>query len=185
MLRGAWRTGLSVLVFATVVGTALAGSGSSLAASARRPAYCTIPTVNYSPWGYHTGQPITGPTGSYAHGHGDFRPSSHRASGIMCQVDRVRNAPDRQIILSIDHHLIHYSHHAVMWGVPGNLVKLAVKVQKSTDPACPVGSAGQVTIFASYNGVHQDSVRFFFPSACKSHRHLYHGPSVVTNVEPG
>jgi len=170
-----------------VVATALAALAlplSSLAAPSRRPAYCTIATVNDSPWGFHTGQPITGATGSYAHGHGNFKPSSHTASGIMCQVNRARNTPDRQIILAVDHRLVYYSHTAKMWGVPGNLVKLGVKVRKSTDPSCPVGTAGQVTIFASYNGVHQDSVQFSFPAACKSHRHLYHSPSVVTNVEP-
>lgn len=101
----------------------------------------------------------------------------------MCQVDRVRNAPDRQIIMSIGHRFA-YSHTAVVWGFPGNQVKLDVRVIKSTDPACPVGTAGKVTIFASYNGVHQDSIEFSFPSACRSHRHLYHSSSVVTNVMP-
>lgn len=156
----------------------------SLAAPARKPAYCHIPTINYSPWGFHTGVPITGATGSYAHGHGNFELSSRTASGIMCQVDRVRNGPDRQIILSIGHHLAYYSHTAKMWGYPGNLVKLTVRVQKSTDPSCPVGTVGQVTIFASYNGIHQDSVQFSFPAACQGHRHLYHSQSVVTNVMP-
>ena len=157
----------------------------SSTAGARSVAYCTIPTVNYSPWGFHTGQPISGPTGSYAHGHGDFNPSAGTASGIMCQVDRVRNSPDRQIILSVDHHLLYYSHTAVKWGYPGNLVKLGVRVKQSTDPKCPVGTRGKVTIFASYNGVHQDSVKFSFPPACQGHRHLYHSQAVVTNVEPG
>jgi hypothetical protein len=102
----------------------------------------------------------------------------------MCQVDRARNGPDRQVVLTIGHRLVSYSQTAVRWGFPGNLVKLAVRVRQSTDPNCPVGTTGLVTIFASYNGVHQDSVKFFFPAACKSHRHLYHSPSVVTNVEP-
>jgi hypothetical protein len=162
----------------------LAASAPSLAAPARQPAYCTIPTQNYSPWGFHTGLPITGPSGSYAHGHGNFNPSAGTADGIMCQVDRSRNQPDRQIILRVSH-LVHYSHTAVMWGYPGNLVKLGVRVKQSTDPSCPVGTTGLVTIFASYNGVHQDSVKFWFPAACAGHRHLYHSQSVVTNVEPG
>jgi hypothetical protein len=156
----------------------------SATATARPVAYCTIPTINYSPWGFHANQPISGATGSYAHGHGTFSPSSGTAAGIICQVDRVRNAPDRQIVLSIDHHLILYSHTAMMWGFPGNLVKLGVRVKKSTDPNCPVGTRGRVSIFAAYNGVHQDSVRFSFPAACQDHRHLYHSQRVVTNVEP-
>lgn len=156
----------------------------SSASAARPVAYCTIPTKDGTPWGFHTGNPITGPTGSYAHGHGYFNPSAKSASGIMCQVDRVRNAPDRQIILSVQHHLLYYSHTAKRWGYPGNLVKLGVRVKRSTDPNCPAGTHGKVTIFASYNGVHQDSVKFSFPPACQDHRHLYHSPSVVTNVEP-
>lgn len=184
MLRGARSTLLSALSLAAAVAVALAASGASHAAGARSPAYCTIPTKNYSPWGFHTGDPITGPTGSYAHGHGTFNPSARTASGIMCQVDRVRDEPDRQIILAISHRLVFYSHTAMRWGFPGNLVKLAVRVRRSTDPSCPVGTTGLVTIFASYNGVHQDSVKFYFPAACKTHRHLYHSPSVVTNVEP-
>lgn len=185
MRRGAgcgalWLAGLAAAVLVFV-----AGSIPSSAAPARRPAYCTIPTKEYSPWGFHTGQPITGPRGSYAHGHGNFNPAAHTASGIMCQVDRVRHKRDRQIILSVNHHLVYYSHVARRWGYPGNLVKLRVGVRSSTDPSCRVGTHGEVTIFASYNGIHQDSVRFWFPAGCRDHRHLYHSPSVVSNVEPG
>jgi hypothetical protein len=181
---GGWTRGSAGARVAAAILVGLAASPPSLPASARQPAYCTIPTQNYSPWGFHTGQPITGATGSYAHGHGNFNPTAQTADGIMCQVDRVQNEPDRQIILRVTH-FVHYSHTAVMWGYPGNLVKLAVRVKQSTDPNCPVGMTGQVTVFASYNGVHQDSVKFWFPAACGSHRHLYHSQSVVTNVEPG
>ena len=41
-----------------------------------------------------------------------------------------------------------------------------------------------MTLFASYNGVRSDSVRFFFPAACKRHDHLYHGPQVNNQVPP-
>lgn len=163
---------------------ALAVPSTSVARPSRQPAYCTIPTKNYSPWGFHTGLPITGPTGSYAHGHGNFNPSARTADGIMCQVDRVRHHPDRQIILRV-RRFVYYSHTAVKWGYPGNLVKLAVRVKQSTDPNCPAGTTGLVTIFASYNGVHQDSVKFWFRGPCRTHRHLYHSQSVVTNVMPG
>jgi hypothetical protein len=176
--RAVGRTGLTVAALAAIA--LLVAS----AAAARSVAYCTIPTKDYSPWGFHTGLPISGPTGSYAHGHGTFNPSTHTAAGIMCQVDRVRGSADRQIILSVGHHLLDYSHTAVMWGSEGNLVKLGVRVKRSTDPSCPVGTIGKVTIFAAYNGVHQDSVKFSFPAACQDHRHLYHSQSVVTNVEP-
>jgi hypothetical protein len=71
-----------------------------------------------------------------------------------------------------------------MFGVPGNIMKIDVRVKSTTDPRCPVGSHGQATIFASYNNVHADDVQFSFSSACKDHRHRYTGTSVVTSVPP-
>jgi hypothetical protein len=148
--------------------------------------YCaSIPIVGgIPPWGFHTGQPITGATGSYARGHGNISLSANTVSGILCQVDRVRHQPDRLIIMTVQHHLVYHSHHAVLWGYPGNLIKFIVKVKSSTDPRCKVGTLGQVTLFGSYNGVRSDSVRFSFPAACQDHNHLYHGPQVNNQVPP-
>jgi hypothetical protein len=149
--------------------------------------YCSqIPIVGgIPPWGFHTGAPISGPTGSYARGHGDIDLNANTVSGILCQVDRVRHQPDRLIIMTVEHHLVYHSHHAVMWGVPGNIMKINVRVKSSTDPRCKVGTIGHATLFASYNGVRSDSVQFFFPtSSCKDHDHLYHGPQVNNQVPP-
>jgi hypothetical protein len=148
--------------------------------------YCKqIPIVGgIPPWGFHTGSPITGATGSYARGHGDIDLNANTVSGILCQVDRVRNHPDRLIIMTVQHHLVYHSHHAVMWGVPGNIMKIIVKVRSSTDPRCKVGTLGNATLFASYNGVRSDSVQFTFPAACSDHDHLYHGPQVNNQVPP-
>jgi hypothetical protein len=71
-----------------------------------------------------------------------------------------------------------------MWGVPGNLIKIAVRVISSTDPRCKVGTLGRVTLFGSYNNVRSDSVRFAFPAACSDHDHLYHGTQVNDQVPP-
>jgi hypothetical protein len=71
-----------------------------------------------------------------------------------------------------------------MWGVPGNIMKIVVRVRSSTDPRCEVGTVGRVTLFASYNGVRSDSVQFSFPAACKDHDHLYHGSQVNNQVPP-
>jgi hypothetical protein len=137
------------------------------------------------PWGFHTGQPITGATGSFARGHGNISLTANTVSGIMCQVDRVRHQPDRLLIMSVQHHLVFHSHHAVMWGVPGNIMKITVRVKSSTDPRCQVGTIGRVTLFASYNNVRSDSVQFFFPkSSCSDHDHLYHGTQVNNQVPP-
>jgi hypothetical protein len=148
--------------------------------------YCSqVPIVGgIPPWGFHTGSPISGATGSYARGHGNINLDANTVSGILCQVDRVRNKPDRLIIMNVEPHLVYHSHTAWMWGYEGNIMKINVKVTSSTDARCAVGTIGHVTLFASYNGVRSDSVQFFFPKACRDHDHLYHGPQVNNQVPP-
>jgi hypothetical protein len=169
--------GLALLL--ALIGTAGDATGNSVQYCAQIPIVGGIP-----PWGFHTGPPITGATGSFARGHGNIDLAANTVSGILCQVDRVRGRPDRLIIMTVERHLVYHSHHAVMWGVPGNIMKIIVRVQSSTDQRCEVGTVGRVTLFASYNGVRSDSVRFRFPAACRDHDHLYHGPEVNNQVPP-
>jgi len=180
--RNIRRAGVALLAVTPLLAL-IANAGS---ASAFPVQYCaSVPIVGgIPPWGFHTGQPITGATGSYARGHGDISLSANTVSGILCQVDRVRHHPDRLIIMTVEHHLVYHSHHAVMWGVPGNIMKIIVRVTSSSNPPCKVGTDGRVTLFASYNGVRSDSVQFAFPAACKDHDHLYHGPQVNNQVPP-
>jgi hypothetical protein len=176
------RVGVAVFVLTPLLALiSLTGS-----ASAQSVDYCSQVPIVYGipPWGFNTGQPITGATGSYARGHGDINLSTKTVSGILCQVFRVPRQPDRLIIMTVEHHLVYQSHYASMWGFPGNIMKINVRVQSSTDPGCKVGTIGHVTLFASYNGVRSDSVQFFFPAACKDHNHLYHGPQVNNQVPP-
>jgi len=176
------RIGLAVLMLTPLL--AFAGMAGSAAASPVQ--YCAqIPIIGgIPPWGFHTGAPITAATGSYARGHGDINLAANTVSGILCQVDRVHHQRDRLIIMTVEHHLVYHSHQAMMWGVPGNIMKIIVRVQSSTDSLCKVGTQGRVTLFASYNGVRSDSVRFTFPTACKDHDHLYHGTQVNNQVPP-
>ena len=176
------RVGRAVLALGPLLAaTMMAGSASGSPVQ-----YCApVPIVGgIPPWGFHTGAPITRPTGSYARGHGNINLAANTVSGILCQVDRVRHRPDHMIIMTVRRRLVYHSHHAVMWGVPGNLMKIIVRVRSSTDPRCTPGTVGRATLFASYNGVRSDSVRFIFPAACKSHDHLYHGPQVNNQVPP-
>jgi hypothetical protein len=135
------------------------------------------------PWGFHTGQPINGANGSYARGHGNINLAANTVSGTLCQANRVHGV-DRVIYMTVNHHLDYHSHYASMWGYPGNIMKITVRVTSSNDSKCKVGTIGHATLFASYNGVRSDSVQFFFPQACKDHRHLYHGPQVNNQVPP-
>jgi len=161
-------------------------AGMAASATGYQVQYCAqVPIVGgIPPWGFHTGSPITGASGSYARGHGNINLSANTVSGILCQVNRVRHQPDRLIIMTVENHLGYHSHYAVRWGVPGNIMKIVVRVKSSTDPQCKVGTAGGVTLFASYNGVRSDSVGFTFPAACRDHDHLYHGPQVNNQVPP-
>ena len=176
------RVGLAVLVLTSL----LALIGMTGAAGGYQTQYCSQVPIVYGtpPWGFHTGSPITGATGSYARGHGDINLDANTVSGILCQVFRVHNKPDRLIIMGVSHRLVYHSHYAVMWGFPGNIMKIIVRVTSSTDSKCQVGTIGNVTLFASYNGVRSDSVQFTFPAACTDHDHLYHGPQVNNQVPP-
>jgi hypothetical protein len=176
------RIGLAVLALAPLLalgGVAGSATGDPIQFCAQIPIVGGIP-----PWGFHTGAPITGASGSYARGHGEINLAANTVSGILCQVDRVSGEPDRLLVMKVEHHLVYHSHYAVMWGVPGNIMKIVVRVQSSTDPRCKVGTRGRVTLFASYNGVRSDSVRFAFPAACGDHDHLYHGSQVNNQVPP-
>ncbi|HYB30676.1 MAG TPA: hypothetical protein VEF89_29025 [Solirubrobacteraceae bacterium] len=177
-----WHVALVALVLAPLL--ALIGMAGS--ATGYQVQYCSQIPIVYGtpPWGFHTGAPISGATGSYARGHGDINLAANTVSGILCQVDRASNQPDRMITMAVEQHLVYHSHYAMMWGFPGNIMKIIVRVTNSTDPKCKVGTIGSVTLFASYNGVRSDSVQFTFPAACTDHDHLYHGPQVNNQVPP-
>jgi hypothetical protein len=163
----------------------LALTGIASQAAEYSPGCGQIPIVyGIPPWGFHTGAPITGPTGSFARGHGDINLEAHTVSGILCQEDHIRNQPTRSITMTVERHLLYQSHYALMWGVPGNIMKIRVHVRASNDPECQVGTIGRAILFASYNGVRSDSVQFSFPASCKAHDHLYHGTQVNNQVPP-
>src|SRR5947208_4240455 len=132
--RNPRRAGLALLAVIPLLALiATAGSASAFPVQ-----YCAqVPIVGgIPPWGFHTGAPISGATGSYARGHGHISLAANTVSGILCQVDRVRHRPDRLIIMTVSRHLVYHSHHAVRWGVPGNIMKIVVRVTTSTDPGC-------------------------------------------------
>ncbi len=173
-----WRRATAALIALSAVAALATGSVAGAASSV---AYCSLPTYHGTQaWGFHAGAPITKAAGSYAHGRGSL--SGTRAGGAICQVDRVAGSPDRQIILSIGHGAVTPAHAVTVGGALGNEMRLPVRVAGSTDPRCKVGTTGTVTLFATYNGIHDDSVRFAFAKACTSHDHVYSGSGVVALV---
>jgi hypothetical protein len=168
------RVALVVLALASL----LALIGTAGQASAYSPGCGQVPIVyGIPPWGFHTGSP--GEAGGYARGHGEINLEANTVSGIMCQEDR-----KGAITMTVEHHLVYHSHYATMWGYPGNIMKIVLRVVASNDPQCEVGTVGRGTLFASYNGVRSDSVQFFFPAACRDQDHLYHGTQVNNQVPP-
>jgi hypothetical protein len=63
------RLGIAVLVLTPLLALGVAGSAGAFPTQ-----YCaSVPIVQgIPPWGFHTGQPITGAAGSYARGHGNI-----------------------------------------------------------------------------------------------------------------
>lgn len=180
MQRGqiTWRGGLGVLALTTTLLLLLLALGGMTGSASADTSCSEIPTVyGIPPWGFHTG-PYTGAS-SFAKGHGEINLQANTVSGIICQQDRAGT-----IIMSVEHHLVYHSHYATMWGYPGNIMKIKVRVQESTDPRCEVGTVGRATLYASYNGVRSDSVQFFFPAACRDQDRLYHGTQVNNQVPP-
>jgi hypothetical protein len=155
----------------------LATLGATSSASAATS--CSeVPTVyGILAWGFHTG-PYTGAS-SFAKGHGNINLAANTVSGVICQQDRAG-----VINMSVEHHLVYHSHYATMWGYPGNIIKIKVRVTRSTYQNCAVGTVGRATLYASYNGVRSDGVQFFFPAACRDQDHLYHGTQVNNQVPP-
>ncbi len=170
-----------ILTISLALAALLLPAGSS---EAYTPGCGQIPIVpGIPPWGFHTG---TGPdsTGAFARGHGEIDLAAGTVSGIICQERRFAGGPTRAITMTVAHHLDYHSHYAVMWGYPGNIIRIHVRVVASSDPRCRVGTIGRATLFASYNGVRSDSVQFFFGASCKRQSHLYHGSEVNNQVPP-
>ncbi len=175
-------TRMRVLVWGgVIVAVAAAALSANVAAATSKSDLCNkVPkvTIHRQDLGFRA----SWPTGTHpgTRGHGKVNLGAGTVSGIMCQVNSGGNA----IVLSIGHRISYASHHAVMFGVPGNILRAPTRVTSSSDPNCPVGTRGKLAVFASYNNIHKDSVQLSFPGACKGHRHRYTGPSVVTNVPP-
>ncbi len=148
------------------------------------PCFQQLPGVQgIPPWGFHTGNPLTGTTGSYARAYGNINLDTNQISGKICQVQFGHHV-EHLIVMSAQSPIIYHTHVGEMWGYPGNIIKVHVKVRSSTDTRCKVGTVGVMTMFGSYNGVRSDSVQFVFPAACKNHNSLYHGPQVNAQVPP-
>lgn len=166
-----------LLVVCGIFASGLSAVAAAPAAASQAPCFAQIPPFAGDPeWGYHTGPPITGKSGSYARAVGDVDLSSGSISGTVCQVN-VAGGVQRLIVLKPEHVLSH-THYGKPFGHLGNLMSVRVRVTSSTDKNCKAGTAGTMTVNATYNGVKSASVQFAFPASCRGHDHTYHSAQV-------
>jgi hypothetical protein len=170
----------------------IVGSPTTIASAHRAPLPDCAHYANYTgsgipagsgipPWGFHASQSFRGGGRGFAWGWGAVNLGTSRISGRICED---LHAPASIISMKLGPTISYQSHYAVKWGYEGNLIKTSLTVTASTDPACTVGTRGHITMYASYNGVRSDSMRFFFDAGCADQDHLYHGPQVVAQVPP-
>jgi len=115
-------------------------------------------------------------TSSYVHGRGSW--STGRAIGTACTTDSpAQGGAVRDLVLTVGGRS-KLTPHVRQGGLPGVRIVLGVKVRASDDPACPQGTLGTITLFASYYSVHRDTMQFHFGSGCIGHNLNYSGPSL-------
>lgn len=180
-----------VTIAACLAATAVGAASESAGATARSQPYCSHysgpgipPGSGIPPWGFHATQSLSGGRHGYAHGWGDIDLGRSTISGRICQYVSKRGRATRAIAVRLERHIVYHTHEGRMWGYAGNIIKVRVRVISSTDPRCPVGTRGRVTMYASYNGVRSDSIRFFFGHGCWYQSNLFHGPQVDAQVPP-
>jgi hypothetical protein len=175
----------SVLTFGAVAGAKVRPATYTDDAYCSQISFQSLPSENDLAF-KSNGPGIQGASGSYARGRADLNAAITRATnGVACQVYRVKGYPYRLLLMHIWPRVIYHSHTAVMFGVPGNEIRLHVQVYDSTGPSsCTDGTVGVLTVFASYNGVDKRLIKYAFPKACATHNSSYTAASVNTNVPP-
>lgn len=116
---------------------------------------------------------------SWTRGRGSW--SSGAASGAICTEDKGGGLPTRNLVLRVSGSST-LSPKITKLGLPGVGIVLPVTVSATDDAACPRGTPGSVTLFASYYSVHRDSIVMHFASACSSHDHSFTGTIVHVEI---
>jgi hypothetical protein len=112
---------------------------------------------------------------SWTRGHGSW--SSGRASGTICSQDKGGGLASRNLVLTVSGTST-LSPKITKLGLLGVGIVLPVAVSASDDAACPQGTRGSLTLFASYFAVHRDSIVLHFAAPCSSHDHRFSGTTV-------
>ena len=116
---------------------------------------------------------------SWTRGSGSW--NSARASGTICSEDRGGGLAARNLVLRVSGSST-LSPMITKLGLLGVGIVLPVSVSASDDAACPRGTTGSVTLFASYYSIHRDSIVMRFARACASHDHSFGGTIVHVEI---
>ena len=112
---------------------------------------------------------------SWTRGSGSW--SAARASGTICSNDSGAGMATRELVLAVSG-ASKLSPQSTKLGLLGVGIVLPVAVTATNDAACPRGTVGSVTLFASYYGLHRDSITLHFAPACADHDLVFTGASV-------
>ncbi len=163
---------------AVAVSTALAPDHAGTAST--ESATCPLKASSVSPsgdaWAFtQAGPPSTphpGITSSYTHGRGTW--TDGHGSGTICTEDSATGHPSHELVLAVAGSS-RISPRITHMGRLGVGLALKVTVSASDDEACPVGTRGTVTLFASYYQEHHDSLQLRFSGGCGSYDYTYSG----------
>jgi hypothetical protein len=175
-VRARAHLGLLAVLGVAALG-ALASAASPAAAKVTCPA--SSDTGGTVQWAFSVIGPPTPatPAGyrSWTRGEGNW--SAGTATGAVCVNDSGGGLPTRALVLAPAGRST-ISAHVTELGLLGVRLVLPVKVAATNDAACPKGSTGSVTLFASYYSIHKDSITTHFASGCSGHNHTFTGTGV-------
>lgn len=162
---------------------ALLALGPRAAPASAGPTKCPLtPAAGIPPgesWAFtQTGPPSTphpGIASSYTHGRGSW--AHGRGSGTICNEDTLDGHGSHAVVLTVSG-ASHVSPGITRIGHPGAGLTLHLAVSASDDAACPVGTRGTATLFASYFQGHHDLVRLSFEGACATYDLGFAGPQL-------
>lgn len=154
------------------------GAAAQTAPTTPKTVGCPIATraiVGPVQWSFSDPAPPNGAgqriTNAYTHGRGSW--SSGHGGGTICQQETI--AGTKSTVVLVVAGPARLSTNVTRLGHLGVALRLSFTVSASDDMACPMGTTGSLTLFASYQGVHKDSAKLAFAVECTSHNGAFTG----------
>jgi hypothetical protein len=177
------RAQLAAGVIAAAIGAGALAGGSSAATSVTCPA-SAADSLGPVQWAFTgLGAPSAsraGVTNSWFRGTGTW--SNGAAHGTICADDQGGGAPKNRVVLETSSAPSALTPHITKLGLLGVGLTIPVTVTATSDASCAKGTAGTVTLFASYYGVHKDSLVAHFAAACRDHDLTFTGSDLHVEI---